>query len=236
MSTRQRKRESRRQAREAQRKKSDKELEREIKNKGDEFRWKNNMKILYRRWVNERCWRSSRWKWAAVKWKKRTGTQATNFLSSQRHFLPRTCDLEVWRRNNNGKEMYKKVCCDVQTCFLFLLIGPLNFLAVLVAAAVEHSTILFLVWVNYKFINEGFAISPDKILRYMYMCTLKYDDGTSYRSFRMLIVYLGQTSRSCIPQACYGVAVKVLTSFTTNLSVFQCNFFQLSLVWSWLLI
>ena len=60
--------------------------------------------------------------------------------------------------------------------------------------------------------------------------TLKYDDGTSYRSFRMLIVYLGQTSRSCIPQACYGVAVKVLTSFTTNLSVFQCNFFQLSLV------
>ena len=60
--------------------------------------------------------------------------------------------------------------------------------------------------------------------------TLKYDDGTSYRSFRMLIVYLGQTSRSCIPQACYGVAVKVLTSFTTNLLVFQCNFFQLSLV------
>ena len=32
-------------------KKSDKELEREVKNKkqkGDEFRWKNNMTILYR--------------------------------------------------------------------------------------------------------------------------------------------------------------------------------------------
>ena len=62
------------------------------------------------------------------------------------------------------------------------------------------------------------------------MYTLKNDDGTSYRLFRVFIVYLGQTSRSCIPQACCGVAVKVLTSFMTNLSVFQCNFFQLSLV------
>ena len=30
-------------------KKSDRELELEIKNKGDEFRWKNNMKSLYLR-------------------------------------------------------------------------------------------------------------------------------------------------------------------------------------------
>ena len=28
-------------------KNSDRTLEREIKNKGDEFRWKNNMKVLY---------------------------------------------------------------------------------------------------------------------------------------------------------------------------------------------
>ena len=38
-------------------KKSDKELEREVKKKkkqkGDEFRWKNNMTILYRWWENE---------------------------------------------------------------------------------------------------------------------------------------------------------------------------------------
>ena len=43
---------------------TDKELEREIKNKGDEFCWKNNMKILYRRWEKEK---PARWKWAAVK-------------------------------------------------------------------------------------------------------------------------------------------------------------------------
>ena len=34
-------------------KKSDRELEREIKNDEAEFRWNNNMKILYRRWENE---------------------------------------------------------------------------------------------------------------------------------------------------------------------------------------
>ena len=33
---------------------TDKELEREIKNKGDEFCWKNNMKLLYRRWEKEK--------------------------------------------------------------------------------------------------------------------------------------------------------------------------------------
>ena len=35
--------------------KSDRELQREMKNKGDEFRWKKNMKILKRRWENEKC-------------------------------------------------------------------------------------------------------------------------------------------------------------------------------------
>ena len=43
---RQRKLDSRRQASEAQREKSDSQLERGIKNKGDIFCWKNNMKIL----------------------------------------------------------------------------------------------------------------------------------------------------------------------------------------------
>ena len=33
-------------------KNSDRTLEREIKNKGDEFPWKNNMKVLYWRWEN----------------------------------------------------------------------------------------------------------------------------------------------------------------------------------------
>ena len=35
--------------------KSDRELQREMKNKGDEFRWKKNMKILKRRSGNEKC-------------------------------------------------------------------------------------------------------------------------------------------------------------------------------------
>ena len=43
-------------------KKSVRELEQEIKNKTDEFRWKNNMKILYWRWENEKCQRSASWK------------------------------------------------------------------------------------------------------------------------------------------------------------------------------
>ena len=33
---------------------TEKELVREIKNKGDEFCWENNMKILYRWWDNEK--------------------------------------------------------------------------------------------------------------------------------------------------------------------------------------
>ena len=51
---RQSKRESGRQASEAQREKvkGDRDLEREIKNEGDIFCWKNNMKIL---WQNEKC-------------------------------------------------------------------------------------------------------------------------------------------------------------------------------------
>ena len=39
----------------------------------------------------------------------------------------------------------KKCTKRCAACFFFLLIGPLNFFAVLVAVAVEHSTILFLV-------------------------------------------------------------------------------------------
>ena len=45
--------------------------------------------------------------------KKANRNTSNKFFVWQRHFLPRTCDLEVSRRNNNGKEMYKKVCCDV---------------------------------------------------------------------------------------------------------------------------
>ena len=36
-------------------KKGDRDLEWEIKNKGEIFCWKNNMKILWRPWQNEQC-------------------------------------------------------------------------------------------------------------------------------------------------------------------------------------
>ena len=72
---------------------TEKDLEREIKNKGDEFCWKNNMKILYRWWENEKCWRSARRSQQGtneLQWKKkRTGTQAKKSLvSAHEIFFP----------------------------------------------------------------------------------------------------------------------------------------------------
>ena len=61
---------------------------------------------------------------------------------------------------NNGKEMYQKVCGTCKFFFLFfffLLIRSIDFAAVLIAVAVYHRTILFFV---YKYINESFAFSP----------------------------------------------------------------------------
>ena len=54
-------------------KKSDRGLEREIKNKGDIFCWKNNMK------KKKKCQRPPRWKWAAVK-KKSEQEHVLHFL------------------------------------------------------------------------------------------------------------------------------------------------------------
>ena len=65
-------------------KKSNTELEREKKNKGDIFCWKSNMKIMQRRWQNEKCQRPPRWKWAAMKKK----SEQEHVL----HFLYKTCN------------------------------------------------------------------------------------------------------------------------------------------------
>ena len=45
--------------------------------------------------------------------KKANRNTSNKFFVCTKTFLPRTCDLEVSLRNNNGKETYKKVCCDV---------------------------------------------------------------------------------------------------------------------------
>ena len=63
---------------------------------------------------------------------------------------------------NNGKEMYKCVL-HVQSCFLLIRVSIDFFVVVvLVAVAVQYYTIIiFLVWVNSKYINESFAYSRD---------------------------------------------------------------------------
>ena len=99
-------------------KKSDRELEREIKNKGDIFCWKNNMKRK-----KKRQW-PPRWKWAAVKKK----SEQEHVL----HFLVKTGNQRkpgsFWKFyvvvvQNNGKKCTKK--CAARAKLLFLLIRPI---------------------------------------------------------------------------------------------------------------
>ena len=45
-----------------------------------------------------------------------------NFLWAHTTFFHKTCNLEVSRWDNEGKEMYKKVCCTSKV--VFLLIKP----------------------------------------------------------------------------------------------------------------
>ena len=63
---------------------------------------------------------------------------------------------------NNGKEMYKKMCCTCKV--VFLLISPIilyvYFFAVLVAVLPFRITYIIFVCVNYKYIDESFAFSP----------------------------------------------------------------------------
>ena len=43
------------------------------------------------------------------------------FCKYLRHFLLKTCNQEVSRYQNNGKEMYKKKCAARAICFCFCL-------------------------------------------------------------------------------------------------------------------
>ena len=77
-------------------KKSNRELVRETKNKGDEFRWKNNTKILLSWWENGKCYRSARWKCVSAIKKEKEANRKTSikiFCEHIRHFLHKTCNL-----------------------------------------------------------------------------------------------------------------------------------------------
>ena len=73
--------------------------------------------------------------------KKNASSKSYNISSMKR--VTRKFHIVVVQ--NNGQEMYKKVCYTCKSCFFFWLIRPIDFFVVLVVVAVEHYTILFFV-------------------------------------------------------------------------------------------
>ena len=85
---------------------------------------------------------------AAVK-KKRTETNQQIFCE-QSSFIKRvTRKFRVVVVQNNGKEMYKKVFCEL----CFLLIGP--FFPFLLPSSLALQDLVF--WLNFRYSNESFA-------------------------------------------------------------------------------
>ena len=105
-------------------KESDIELERAIKSKGDEFKKIRNSSSQQGE------------KRAALKKKKeKRNTRNKIFCQHIQHFFHKTCNEEVSRCKNNGKEMLNKASVlHVQSCCL--LIRLIVSLAVLVAVTV----------------------------------------------------------------------------------------------------
>ena len=105
-------------------KESDIELERAIKSKGDEFKKIRNSSSQQGE------------KRAVLKKKRKKEYKQQNFLSAHAtFFFHKTCNEEVSRCNNNGKEMLNKASVlHVQSCCL--LIRLIVSLAVLVAVTV----------------------------------------------------------------------------------------------------
>ena len=96
------------QASEAQR---EKELERERKNKGDIFCWRNNMKFCS---GGEKMRNASGHQGENERqWKKKVNKNTYEISSVKR--VTRTFHVVVVQ--NNGKEMYKKGVLHVQSCF-----------------------------------------------------------------------------------------------------------------------
>ena len=148
-------------------KKSDKELDREIKKK---IRRRISLEEQNENFIPAvRKWEllaAFKVKMSDSEMKKANrNTSYKMFCKHNDVFSIERCYLEVSRCNDNDKEMYKKVCCTCKVVFLFLLVGPINFFLPLSLPSPIY-TILFLVWVHNKFINESFAFSPGKIHRY----------------------------------------------------------------------
>ena len=112
---RQRKRESRRQAIQAQREKG-RHRSRAREKKGDIFLLEEqheNFVAAVTKWEMLAA-TNARWKWAAVKKKVNENTYD---ISSIKKSFWRFHDVVV---QNNGKEMYKKVCCTCKVAFLLI--------------------------------------------------------------------------------------------------------------------
>ena len=110
-------------------KKSNRELQQERKNKGDEFHWKNNMKILWRPWEKEKVSSQQGDNISGSEKKKQTGTQAQNFLWAHATFSP-------WGKFHIAtavaKKCTKKVCCTCKDVFLLVRVdffSPLSLLS-----------------------------------------------------------------------------------------------------------
>ena len=87
-----------------------KELERELNNNGDQLRWKKSIKVLQQRFENEKCQRGyQKNRNTSISSIKRVNRKVKVFLVPQ----------------NNGKEMYQKVCCTCKIVVLLILLGSL---------------------------------------------------------------------------------------------------------------
>ena len=83
-----------------------KELERELNNNGDQLRWKKSIKVLQQRFENEKCQRG---------YQKNRNTS----ISSVKR-VNRKVKVNLFPQNN-GKEMYQKVCCTCKVVFFLLI-------------------------------------------------------------------------------------------------------------------
>ena len=134
------------QASEAQR---EKELQRDRKNKGDIFCWRNKMKFCSggekMRNANGNQGENER------QWKKKKVNKNMYEISSVKRV---TRKFHVVVVQNNGKEMYKKVCCTCKVAFLLIrpivVFSPFSLPSLLA----EHYMILHYVWANYKYYRE----------------------------------------------------------------------------------
>ena len=135
-------------------KKSNRELEQERKNKGDEFHWKNNMKILWRPWEKEKV--SSQQGDNISGSEKKTNWNTSNkiFCEHMRHFLHEGSFTLPQQRQRN---VQKKCAARAKMFFCWLELTFFRRCRCCRHLALNN----FIFWVKYAYINESFAFSPD---------------------------------------------------------------------------